>query len=155
PVYFSIYGEWTKKAGIARIAASGAEPEQLVWDDAEFGNLQKAKNAETYVYTRETNRECPDYYVSDDNLGNAKRLTDANPQQGRYAWSKGAQLVNYTSAKGKKLQAALFLPANYEPHKRYPTIVYIYEKLSQNMNRYAAPNAGGFSPSVYTSNGYA
>jgi dipeptidyl aminopeptidase/acylaminoacyl peptidase len=156
PVYFSIYGEWTKKAGVARVH-EGGDPEQLLWDDAEFAifNVQKAKHADVFIYTRETQQECPDYYVADESLHNAKRLTDANPQQGKYAWSKGARLVDYMSAKGKKLQAALFLPANYEPHKRYPTIVYIYEKLSQGLNRYATPSASGFNPSVYTSNGYA
>jgi dienelactone hydrolase/Tol biopolymer transport system component len=154
PLYLPIYGEWTKKGGIARVQ-EGGEPEKLFWDDAAFANLQKAKNADVYIYTRETQQECPDVYVADEMLHNSKKLTDANPQQGKYAWSKGARLVDYTSAKGKKLQAALFLPANYEPHKRYPTIVYIYEKLSQGLNRYAAPNAGGFNPSVYTSNGYA
>ena len=40
-------------------------------------------------------------------------------------------LVDYTSAKGDKLQAALFLPANYEKGKSYPTVVYIYEQMSQ------------------------
>ena len=64
-------------------------------------------------------------------------------------------LVDYTSDKGDKLQAALFLPAGYEKGKKYPTIVYIYEKLSQGLNRFTAPTANGFNPSVYTSNGYA
>ena len=40
-------------------------------------------------------------------------------------------LVNYTSDKGDKLQGALFLPAGYEKGKTYPTIVNIYEKMSQ------------------------
>jgi dipeptidyl aminopeptidase/acylaminoacyl peptidase len=55
----------------------------------------------------------------------------------------------------KKLQAALFLPANYEKGKRYPTLVYYYEKMSQQLNRYAAPSSNGFNKSVYTSHGYA
>jgi dipeptidyl aminopeptidase/acylaminoacyl peptidase len=49
----------------------------------------------------------------------------------------------------------LFLPANYEKGKRYPTIIYYYEKLSQSLNRYYAPRASGFNKSVYTSRGYA
>jgi hypothetical protein len=57
--------------------------------------------------------------------------------------------------KGKKLQAALYLPANYEPGKKYPTIVYIYEHLSDGFNRFVQPTANGFNKSVYTSNGYA
>ncbi len=64
-------------------------------------------------------------------------------------------LLDYTSDKGDKLQAALFLPANYEPGKKYPTIVYIYEKLSQSLNAYTIPSARGFNKSVYTSRGYA
>jgi dipeptidyl aminopeptidase/acylaminoacyl peptidase len=47
------------------------------------------------------------------------------------------------------------LPASYQPGKSYPTVVYIYEKLSDQLNRFAAPTANGFNRSVYTSNGYA
>ena len=72
-----------------------------------------------------------------------------------FAWSSGAQLMNYTRAKGDKLQGALFLPANYEPGKEYPTIVYIYERLSQGLNQFTPPDANGFNQAVYTSNGYA
>jgi hypothetical protein len=39
---------------------------------------------------------------------------------------------------GDRLQAALFLPANYQEGKSYLTIVYIYERLSQGLNRYSA-----------------
>jgi dipeptidyl aminopeptidase/acylaminoacyl peptidase len=59
------------------------------------------------------------------------------------------------SGKEAKLQAALFLPSNYEKGKKYPTVVYYYEKMSQQLNRYASPSANGFNKSVYTSNGYA
>lgn len=76
-------------------------------------------------------------------------------QQQAFRWSNGAILVDYTSARGAKLQGALFLPAGYEEGKTYPTIVYIYEKLSQGLHRFAAPTANGFNASAYTSNGYA
>ena len=77
------------------------------------------------------------------------------PQVSAFAWTAGVTLVNYTSDKGDKLQAALFLPAGYEKGKAYPTIVYIYEKMSQGANQFANPTANGFNRSVYTSNGYA
>ena len=64
-------------------------------------------------------------------------------------------MIDYVSTNGDKLQAALFLPANYEPGKSYPTIVYIYEKLSQGANQYPKPAFEGFSAAPYTSNGYA
>ena len=54
-----------------------------------------------------------------------------------------------------KLQGSLSLPANYEKGKTYPTIVYIYEKLTNGHNSFATPSANGFNKSAYTSNGYA
>jgi dipeptidyl aminopeptidase/acylaminoacyl peptidase len=49
------------------------------------------------------------------------------------------------------------LPAGYEQGKKYPTIIYYYEKMSQSLHNFANPGyAGtGWSPSIYTSNGYA
>jgi len=158
PQYFSVYGEWTKKAGLAR-AEKGQPPARLLWDDAGFGGLSKAKKANVYVYTRDTFKDYPDYYAADAQLRNGQRLTEANPQQKDFLWSSGVRLLDFKmdpkSGLDKPLQAALFLPADYEPGKRYPTIVYYYEKMSQQLNRYTPPSANGFNKSVYTSNGYA
>jgi dienelactone hydrolase len=155
PVYFSLYGEWTKKGGVGRLDPDKPGVTRLLWDDAEFGSVQKAKNADVFLYTRETHKDHPDYYVTDASLQNGKKITTGVPNQDQFAWSSGATLIDYTSAKGEKLQGALFLPANYEKGKSYPTIVYIYEKLSNGLNRYQTPTANGFNKSVYTSNGYA
>ncbi|NOT59286.1 MAG: S9 family peptidase, partial [Acidobacteria bacterium] len=155
PMYVRAYGEWTKKAGIARLDGGKPGVKLLMWDDASYGSLSKAKNAESYLFTRETFDESPTYYLADATLANGQKLTNANPQQKDFFWSAGSKLVDYTSAKGDKLQGALFLPANYQPGKSYPTIVYIYEKLSQGLNGYTAPTFSGFNKSLYTSNGYA
>jgi len=165
PVYVRAYGEWTKKMGIARIDGGKPGAKMLMWDDAGFSGVMKAKNADVWLYTRETYRDAPDYYVADAAFSKGegskgegskgKKITDSNPQQKDFLWSSGSKLIEYTSAKGDKLQGALFLPANYQPGKSYPTIVYIYEKLSQGLNGYTAPTASGFNKSVYTSNGYA
>ena len=83
------------------------------------------------------------------------------PRPTQYLWTSGAQLLTYqNSASGSQrsastLQASLYLPANYEPGKPYPTIVYIYELLTQGHNQYGRPTANGFSRQAYTSNGYA
>ncbi len=154
PLYLSAYEEWTKKSGIARIDNGKPGEKMLCWDDAVY-SLLKAKKAEVYLYTRQTYKDYPDYYVSGRSLKKGKKITEANPQQKNFLWSDGCRLIDYTSDKGDKLQAALFLPANYEKGKNYPTIVYYYEKLSQRMNNYYAPAARGFNKSVYTSRGYA
>jgi dipeptidyl aminopeptidase/acylaminoacyl peptidase len=155
PLYFQAYGEWTKKAGIVRVSPGKSGVEQLSWADASFGTLQKPKGADQLLFTKSTATEPSDFYIADTSLKNPIRLTDQRPQVAAYAWTEGSMLINYTSDKGDKLQAALFLPAGYEKGKSYPTIVNIYEKMSQGANQFANPSANGFNRSVYTSNGYA
>ncbi|MCK4644799.1 MAG: S9 family peptidase [Candidatus Aminicenantes bacterium] len=154
PLYISTYGEWTKKGGVARIDKGKPGAKMLLWDDASF-SIRKAKKADVYIYTRQTYKDYPDYWVTDKSLKKGKKITEANPQQKEFLWSDGSILIDYKSDKDDKLQGALFLPANYEKGKSYPTIVYIYEKVSQGLNRYYAPSARGFNKTVYTSRGYA
>ena len=154
PLYISTYGEWTKKGGVARVDKGKPGAKMLLWDDAVF-SIRKAEDADVFLYTRQTYKDYPDYYVTDSSLKKGTQITDVTAQQKGFLWSSGSMLLDYESAKGDKLQAALFLPTNYEKGKSYPTIVYIYEKLSQSLNRYFTPYASGFNKSVYTSNGYA
>jgi len=160
PQYVGTYGEWTKKSGIVRIDPGKPGVTALAWDDASYSRLLKPRRADLFVFSRETDQAPPDLHAADLTLGGARKLTALDALQKPFAWSSGARLVDYTvtlgkGAKPKKLQAALFLPANYEKGKAYPTIVYIYEKLSQGLNTYTVPTANGFNKSYYTSNGYA
>ena len=155
PVYIRAYGEWTKKSGIARIKNGRPGAEMLLWGDAAIGNLRKVKDKDVYYYSRESQINSPETYITDADLKTASRATETNVQQKDFLWSEGSQLVDYKSKRGDRLQASLFLPANYVEGKSYPTIVYIYEKLSSRRHRYDAPRVGGFSMSFYTSRGYA
>lgn len=155
PVYIGAISQQTKKGGIFRLDPGANNLQSLVWEDAGFGSLMKAKNSDTFLYTRETVTEYPNYWVADASLKNGKRITDANAQQKDFQWTSGSRLITYTSPQGQELQAAIYLPAGYEPGKSYPTIVYMYEKLTDGLNRYSQPTANGFNMSVYTSNGYA
>jgi acetyl esterase/lipase len=156
PQYFSAYGEWTKKAGFLRIDPnSGAK--RLVYDDAAYRRLVKSEKADVFLLSKETATAPPDLYTATSNLTDTRKLSDLTTQEKNYSLGTGAMLVDYVGTDGKKLQGALFLPANYQAGKSYPTIVYIYEKLSQGLNTYAAPlvGGGGFNRSYYNSHGYA
>lgn len=169
PVYVTMYGEWTKKDGFARLGAqntSNAQPgedrkvtlarvvETLLWGDAAHGPPLKARKADVFAYTKQTATEYPDYHVTDATFKDSKKVTDANPQQKDYTWTAGTKLVEYKGVGGKRLQGTLHLPAGYEEGKKYPTIIYIYEKLSQGTHRYQPPSLSAIG-SIYTSNGYA
>lgn len=160
PVYVSLYGEWNKKSGIGRIepGKAGLQPgvKQLVWDDARVSALAKAKNAAVYMYSKEKSNVPTEFYTTNEQLTTADQVTSNAPDRAKYTWSAGSQLVDYVSDKGDTLQGALFLPAGYEKGKKYPTIVYYYEKTSQGLNSYVNPDypGNGFNPNMYTSNGY-
>lgn len=158
PQYFRIYGEWNKKSGLARIdnGLPGAKP--LLWEDANIGNFVKAKKSTTYLYSSQMFTKAPEFFVTTSgDLAAGKQVSKNCPDLAKYAWSSGTRLVNYVSDKGDSLQGALFLPAGYEEGKKYPTLVYYYEKLSETLHSFATPSypGGGWNPSLYTSNGYA
>ena len=71
-------------------------------------------------------------------MASAQRVTDANPQLIEYRWGKRV-LVDYTNGKGQRLQGTLALPADYEPGKKYPMIVYYYEKVSNRHHEFSMP----------------
>lgn len=154
PLYVNTYGEWTKKEGVSRVEPNKAGATAIFFEPASFA-VQKARDAETYVMTRQTFTEYPNYWLAGPDLRPARQLTDANPQMKEIAWSSGTKLIDYVSDKGDKLQAAMYLPANYDPSKKYPMLVTIYEKRSQGLNRFASPSeTRAPDPSQYTSNGY-
>jgi dienelactone hydrolase len=154
PLYFGTYGEWTKKEGLSRVDPGKPGAQQLVFDTARL-NVTKARNADTFVYTRQNFAEFPDYHVFKDGFKTEYRITDVNPQMKDLAWSSGTKLIDYRSDKGDRLQGALYLPANYQPGKKYPMLVTIYEKRSQNMRSFVSPtDTRAPDPSLYTSRGY-
>ncbi len=155
PVELHFYGERTKREGFGRIQPGRPGVTVLLSDDAQL-RVTRARDAARHAWTRGTFVDFPDWWTATGSLTAPTRLTDANPQQREVAWSAGARLVDYVSARGDTLQAALFLPAGWTPGMRAPTVVYIYEKLSQSLHQYAIPNETRYlNPSVYTSRGYA
>ena len=143
-------GLWT----LASLTASAAE-KILVRDEA-LGGLQKARDAETVVFTRERFDLFPDLWGAP-SLGAAKeavRLTDANPQQNEILWGR-AEKITYRTGWGRELPAILIKPENFDPAKTYPMIVNFYEKSSQGLHRYGRPGPGtSINLLRYASNGY-
>ncbi len=147
--------ETTKATGFFRLdPVGGGSPEKLLYLDKMVGGLQKAKKAEKYVFTVQTFEEFPDLWVSGPDFSEAKKVSQANPQQANYLWGK-AELIKYLNADGRELQAVLIKPENFDPGQKYPLMVYIYERLSDQLHRYYPPGPGtSINFTRYVSNGY-
>src|ERR1019366_6559191 len=111
PVFLSAYGERTKKSGYWQVTA-GQEPKPLICADKEITGAQKADSADRGMFTEQTVKEFPDYWVSDASFTSPRKVTDANPIIKEYAWGSKV-LIDFTNSKGKKLQGTLTLPAGY------------------------------------------
>ena len=68
-------------------------------------------------------------------------MSHTNAFQSEYAWGKQV-LMHYTNKRGDKLQMMLTYPADYQPGKKYPMVVYYYEKLSQGFHQYVCRAIG-------------
>lgn len=153
PAYLSLFGVWSKKSGYARLRF-GANAERLVWLDKAVARLAKAKDADVYSYSSEDFDDSPDVFVGDAGLQDAKQVTKTNPQQSNFAWGR-SELVEYKTEKGERLQGALFYPAHYEAGKKYPMVVYLYERLSDGLHRYSAPSERDYyNTAAFTQQGY-
>jgi dienelactone hydrolase len=154
PVTFSLFGEFTKKGGLARLE-NGALT-SLVVADAIFSTPVRAKRADVYLFTRQSYAEFPDLLVADASLANPRKVSEVNPQQAQYQWGRRV-LFDYVTRRGDKLQGLITLPEDYQPGQRRPTLVTFYEKNSQGLNRYPMPNyitGMGAIPAEATSRGY-
>jgi prolyl oligopeptidase family protein len=154
PITLTAYGEWTKKSGFYELA--NGELRELVYEDASYGNPEKAAKADTFIFTRQTFADFPDLRVSGPSFKDAKQISHANPQQAEYVWGTRV-LFEFRNKDGVRLQGILALPEDYKPGEKRPMIVTFYEKNSQNMHRYNAPSyltGMGASPMEAVSRGY-
>jgi hypothetical protein len=153
PLIMSATGDYNKKSGYARVTI-GQPAQRLVWLDKSVTRLAKAKNADTYLMDEQSYEESPNFFVAGADLADAKPVSHTNTFQSDYAWGKQV-LMNYTNKRGDKLQMMLIYPANYQPGKKYPMVVYYYEKLSQGFNQYVAPSdRNPYNVTVFNQNGY-
>ncbi len=146
--------ETTRDTGFYRLSLTQGEPKLLIMGARNYGTPTKAKQGERYLFTISTFYDFPDLYTSDLDFREIKRVSDANPKKNEFIWGK-AELISYKNSDGVPLRATLIKPENFDPMKKYPMLVYIYERLTQNTHRFVVPQVGtSINPTYYVSNGY-
>ncbi|GAB3904586.1 prolyl oligopeptidase family serine peptidase [Mucilaginibacter boryungensis] len=155
PLWLLTQNDETKQWGYyKKQLGSTKAPEKVIMGDYNISPLQKAKNADVFIYTKQSYTHSPDLYASTD-LKNETQLSAINPQQANYNWGT-AELVHWTTPKGYKSTGVLFKPENFDPNKKYPMICYFYEKVSETLYNYQAPapTPSRLPISFFVSNGY-
>jgi dipeptidyl aminopeptidase/acylaminoacyl peptidase len=154
PLLLAAENEWTRDSGFYRDRIDGGQPEKLLMAAKNFGAPVKAKDADVYMLTASRFDEYPDILVADPDFKTLKKVSDAGKQKDQFTWGK-AELVRYKNADGVPLSGILIKPDDFDPKRKYPMIVYIYEKLSDGLHRFVEPRPGhSINASFYASNGY-
>ncbi len=154
-IVLSAFNEVTKENGFFSMSAANMKnPTLLVMAPFKYSALVKAKNAERYLYDKGNYIQSPNVYTSTD-LKTEVKLSATNLQQQQYNWGT-AELVKWTTPKGFKSEGILYKPENFDGQKKYPMIVYFYEKLSDGLYNYIAPapTPSRLNISFFVSNGY-
>jgi dipeptidyl aminopeptidase/acylaminoacyl peptidase len=118
----------------------------------QYDYFVKAKNSNRYIYSKENFNLSPGLYtIFYPNIP----LELINDQQSQYNWGT-AELFNWKAYNGKDATGIIYKPENFDLKKKYPMIVYFYEKLSDGLYDYKepAPIRSAINVPYFVSNGY-
>ena len=155
PILLHAENEQTRDSGFYRDKVnSDALPQKLLMAAKDFNPPAKAKDADVLIMTASRFDQFPDIWVTNSGFRELKRVSNGDAQRAAYLWGS-AELVSFKNADGVPLKGLLLKPENFDPKKKYPMIVYIYEKLSQGLHQFRNPAPGtSINPTFYVSNGY-
>lgn len=145
----------TRESGFFRTRFGATiEPQRLTLQPRYFTPPTKAAHAEVYLLSGQSFAECPDLLVTDAKFHEFRKVSGINPRQNEFLWGK-AEMVRFENSDGVPLSGVLYKPENFDPKKKYPMLVYIYERMSQQLFRYMEPRPSqNINISYYVSNGY-
>ncbi len=157
PLLLSTFNTVDRSAGFAEAMVEGSRSTitQLITADKRFSAPRKAADSGELMLTRESYREFPDLWVTNRRFGEWTRLSNANPQQSGFQWGT-AGLVHWTSVDGEQLEGILYKPEGFDPSRKYPMMVYFYERASDGLHSHHTPAPGRsvINRTFYTSRGY-
>ncbi|MDP4218320.1 MAG: prolyl oligopeptidase family serine peptidase [Bacteroidota bacterium] len=161
------FNHQTKENGFYRLVLhSKQEPEKLVmgpylyYAQLSLGGRPavKATRSPVFLVSRESISESPNYFVTRD-FKNFNPVSDVYPEK-NYNWTRSKRF-NFKTTDGRDDQGVLYLPEDFDPHKKYPLIFHYYERKSDLLNFYHnaanAGSGGGMSDlniAWFTSHGY-
>lgn len=156
-VYFSVFDEITKDNGYYYKDLKKKKPVMTKWvlEPYTLLYLTKAKKGPVVTYVKQNFTESPNLWITKDNFKTQTKITDINPQQKDYNWGT-VELIKWKSKTGIDLEGLLYKPEDFDPSKKYPMIVYFYERNSQYLNLYRAPapSRSTINVTYFVSNGY-
>ena len=160
-LYLIARDDKTKKIGFYKVNLSTGEFNQLMETDANCGSpailtIDVSEDNQRVIYTRQDAQRCENIWIAGVDFQNPRQLTHVNPVDDTVVMGTG-RLINWRSLDGEELYGALLLPANYEPGKRYPLVVWVYggDRGGDNVNQFGLVGPGTDNLQLLATRGYA
>lgn len=153
PAWFSVFNETTKQSGISVL--KNKKLKLVLLGDYHLLTPIKAKNSNTFLIQRSTFNQAPELELTNSDFSDFTKLTDLGRQQEPYLWGN-IRMVKWNTPQGKTLDGLLITPENLDPDKKYPMVVYFYERSSDRLHSYPVPrpSRSTINWAFYASNGY-
>ncbi len=155
PLTLRMFDNTSKGSGIAQLV--GNQLTELYSCNCTVSpQISKAKNSSDVLMSRSSFREFPELWQSDLTFKNVRKMSDIGTQMDKFNWGS-VELVDYKATDGTPLQGLLYKPDGFDATKKYPMLVYFYEKNSDNLHNFINPTPSGSAYTNYTysvSNGY-
>jgi dipeptidyl aminopeptidase/acylaminoacyl peptidase len=115
-----------------------------------------SEDGETLVYMSSDAKNSPDLWTTNARFSGLCRLTRIAPRLGEYKLGV-ARLIDFRSYDGAALRAALLLPSDFAPGRRYPMIVWVYpgEIGSREVNTFGLASSRNYNMQLLATRGYA
>lgn len=154
-VYLTAFDEVTKKNGMATLSSMSAQVPEAFVDTFSYNAPCKAQNAPVIAFQKGNFAKAYNMYVTIDNFKTDVCLSDINPQMKDYRWGT-AHLVSWKAYDGTPLNGLLYIPDNIDKSKKYPVMIYFYERRSETLYNYMppAPSRSTVNIPFYCSRGY-
>lgn len=152
-VYATAFNRINKENGLAKISLDKGKKLFSFLEKNSFPVVVKSGN--TIAYTKGNFNEPNNIYITTDEFGNSEKCSDINRQQAEYNWGN-VQLVHWNAYDGTPLDGLLYTPEDLDPAKKYPMMIYFYEKYSETLYSYRAPAPSASTVNIpfYASRGY-
>lgn len=128
---------------------------KLLEDKTALSRIIKSKNSPYLLFSKSSYQIYPDLLLTDTTFGKITKISNTNPQMKDYLWGT-VEIFKWKDNKGKEFKGLLYKPENFDPNKKYPAIVYYYEKYTQDIHRHyiPAPSRSVINFPLFNSNGY-
>ena len=151
----SVFNKITKQAGYYNYNTKTNSLSKLTLEDVKFYDIKKAKKEDKYIWRKMAFDKFPDIEYGKLDFSNSKKITNLDSQRNKFLWGS-VELTSWISFNGDTLEGLLYKPENFDENKKYPMLVYFYEKYSDDIHRFYTPKPirSVINFPYYVSNGY-